>query len=57
MAPDAPGTLSALRIKKLEVNCCTMRNSRRGTALLTRESATLALQALVKRVTRVFPLV
>jgi len=57
MAPDALGTLRTLRIKKLKAICCMMRNSRRGVALLTHESATLALQALVKRVTRVFPLV
>jgi hypothetical protein len=57
MAPDALGTLSALRMRKLEAICCTMRNFRRGVGLLTRESATLALPALVKRVTRVFPLV
>ena len=57
MAPDALGTLRTLRIKKLKAICCMMRNSRRGVALLTHESATLALQALVKRVTRVFPLI
>jgi hypothetical protein len=57
MAPDALGTLSALRMRKLEAICCTMRNFRRGVGLLTGESATLALPALVKRVTRVFPLV